>query len=69
MKLLNKTKKILELNPNVALEWGWMKGVGKDVLFLVEESFNHDRADWSGYLNDKFSWSNPSQGIKRAIRS
>jgi hypothetical protein len=57
-----------ELNPNVALEWGWMKGMGKDVLFLVEESFHHDRADWSGYLNDKFNWDSPDQGIKAAIR-
>jgi hypothetical protein len=58
-----------ELNPNVALEWGWMKGMGKDVLFLVEENFHHDRADWSGYLNDKFSWEEPDQGIKTAIQN
>jgi hypothetical protein len=24
-----------ELNPNVAVEWGFMRGLGKDVLFLV----------------------------------
>ena len=44
----------------------WM---GKDVLFLVEERFNHNRADWSGYLSDTFSWDKPEIGIETAIRN
>jgi hypothetical protein len=28
-----------ELNPNVALEWGWMRGMGKPVLYLQEKNF------------------------------
>ena len=27
-----------ELNPNVAMEWGWMRGMGKPVLYLVEDA-------------------------------
>ena len=37
-----------ELNPNVAMEWGWMRGLGKDVLFLVEkQAHKFVSADWS----------------------
>src|SRR5207244_2650331 len=34
-----------ELNPNVAMEWGWMRSMGKPVLFLLENGFSHFRAD------------------------
>jgi hypothetical protein len=30
-----------ELNPNVAMEWGWMRGMG---LYLVEKDFKSPRA-------------------------
>lgn len=56
-----------ELNPNVALEWGWMKGMGKRVFFLMEESFANGRADWQGLLSARFSWSAPAQGLRRTI--
>jgi hypothetical protein len=56
-----------ELNPNVALEWGWMKGMGKRVFFLVEEKFAHKRADWQGLLSQTFSWKAPEKGVKEAI--
>ena len=56
-----------ELNPNVALEWGWMKGMGKRVFFLVEENFAHGRADWQGLLSKTFSWGEPEKGVKEAI--
>jgi hypothetical protein len=56
-----------ELNPNVALEWGWMKGMGKRVFFLVEESFAHKRADWQGLLSHSFSWDAPEDGVREAI--
>jgi hypothetical protein len=56
-----------ELNPNVALEWGWMVGMGRQVLFLRESSFRHDRADWAGLLNNSFEWDNPQPGISNAI--
>ena len=57
-----------EMNPNVAFEWGWMKGMGKRVFYLMEESFAHNRADWSGLLSKTFSWDNPKEGIREALR-
>lgn len=56
-----------EMNPNVAFEWGWMKGMGKRVFYLMEENFAHSRADWSGLLNKTFSWDNPREGIQAAL--
>jgi hypothetical protein len=56
-----------ELNPNVAFEWGWMKGMGKRVFYLMEEEFAHARADWGGLLNKTFSWDNPVEGIRTAL--
>lgn len=56
-----------ELNPNVAMEWGWMRGMGKEVLYLVENDFEHFRADWLGLLEYRFSWDEPEDDIKQAI--
>ena len=57
----NRYKK--ELNPNVALEWGWMRAMDKDVLFLLENDFKEFRADILGFIPDKFSWEHPEQDI------
>lgn len=57
-----------ELNPNVAMEWGWMRAMGKDVLFLIEKKFNHQRADWSGLIESSFDWNYPENGIKTAVK-
>src|ERR1700752_2940242 len=43
-------KYIPELNPNVAMEWGWMRGMGRKVLYLVEKDFKKQRADWGGLI-------------------
>jgi len=56
-----------ELNPNVALEWGWMKGMGKTVFFLMEEGFAQQRADWQGFLSKTFAWETPDAGVKAAV--
>jgi hypothetical protein len=56
-----------ELNPNVALDWGWMRAMGKEVLFLVETDFKHRRADWEGFLKADFCWSHPSREIVDAV--
>lgn len=58
-----------ELNPNVTMEWGWMRGMDRNVLFLVENSFDLARADISGLIQDRFAWNNPSADIIRAIDS
>lgn len=56
-----------ELNPNVAMEWGWMRGMGKDVLFLLDNGFHHYRADFSGLQEYRFSWDDPDDDIRKAI--
>jgi len=56
-----------ELNPNVALEWGWMKGMGKPVLFLEETEFKNRRADWQGLISHSFTWANPEAEIDAAV--
>lgn len=56
-----------ELNPNVTMEWGWMRGMGKDVLYLVENTFDLDRADISGLLQDRFPWDAPEAAIDQAV--
>lgn len=56
-----------ELNPNVAMEWGWMRGLGRDILFLVDDQFSHLRADWSGLLSAPFKWDDCRPGIHAAV--
>jgi hypothetical protein len=60
-------KYLPELNPNVAMEWGWMKGMGRDVLFLREENFKHERADWKGLIDFTFNWADPAPGVEAAL--
>jgi hypothetical protein len=43
-----------EMNPNVALEYGFMKAMNRTVGLLREESFKHDRADLIGKLVKAF---------------
>ena len=56
-----------ELNPNVAMEWGWMVGMGRRVLYLVEKDFKRARADWGGLIKEEFSWDDPGEAIRRAV--
>jgi hypothetical protein len=62
-----ESKHTAELNPNVTMEWGWMRGMDRPVLFLVEQSFDKNRADLSGLINDPFDWDNPEPGIEAAV--
>lgn len=61
----NRVRK--ELNPNVAMEWGWMRGMGRNVLYLVEKKFNQPRADWDGLSESRFDWDDPVPGITAAV--
>ena len=56
-----------EINPNVAMEWGWMRALGRRVLFLMEETFSHGRADWGGLRSLEFKWEAPKPRIRKAI--
>ena len=58
-----------EMNPNVAFEWGWMRGMSKRVYYLMEEGFAHTRADWGGLVNRRFSWDTPTEGIRGALKA
>lgn len=43
-----------EMNPNVALEYGFMRALDRQVGLLREERFKHDRADFIGKLSKPF---------------
>lgn len=58
-----------ELNPNVAMEWGWMRGMGRNVLYLVEKNFKKQRADWGGLIEAPFDWDDPVPGITAAVQA
>ena len=58
-----------ELNPNVAMEWGWMRGMGRRILPLVEKDFAYIRADWGGLIESRFSWDDPVPGITAAVQA
>jgi hypothetical protein len=57
-----------ELNPNVTMEWGWMRGTERRVLFLVEKTFDKTRADLSGLTREEFDWDNPEAEIAAAVK-
>jgi hypothetical protein len=56
-----------DLNPNVAMEWGWMRASGNDVLYLLEKKYRPHRADFEGFIWEEFDWDFPEDGIKAAI--
>ena len=43
-----------ELNPNVTLEYGFMKALNRSVALLRDMNFKHDRADLTGKLAKPF---------------
>jgi len=63
-----ESKHTHELNPNVTMEWGWMRAMDRPVLFLVEKAFDRSRADLSGLINDPFDWDNPEPDIEAAVK-
>ena len=42
-----------DLNPNVAMEWGWMRAMGKPILYLVEKEAEIIPADVLSSLLDR----------------
>lgn len=56
-----------EFNPNVALEWGWMRYMRKNVLYLREQRFSKERADMMGFIADEFIWDDPEGHIPLAV--
>jgi hypothetical protein len=54
-----------KLNPNVAMEWGWMRAMEKPVLYLVEKAIPDAEipADVKGLIMSRFDWDNPPADI------
>lgn len=56
-----------KLNPNVAMEWGWMRAMNKPVLYLVEKSVTQVPADVAGLIKSRFDWDNPRADIPQLV--
>ncbi len=59
---------LTELNPNVVMEWGWMRSMRKPVLFLLEQGFTRLRADLTGLIQAPFDWDDPAPGVSSAVQ-
>jgi hypothetical protein len=55
------------INPNVAMEWGWMRSSRKNVLYLLEKKFENRKADFEGFLYADFSWDFPEEDVAAAV--
>ena len=58
-----------ELNPNVAMEWGWMRALKREVLYLVEKDFGEERADVLGFGKKTFDWAAPKDTIPPLVKA
>jgi hypothetical protein len=56
-----------KLNPNVAMEWGWMRAMRKPVLFLVERTMAVGPVDVAGLIKGQFDWLAPEVDIPKLI--
>lgn len=56
-----------KLNPNVAMEWGWMRAMRKPVLYLVENTVTVVPADVAGLIKSRFDWQNPQADIPSLV--
>jgi nucleoside 2-deoxyribosyltransferase len=56
-----------EFNPNVALEYGFMNAIGREVILFIEETFKHRRADIMSTLGKEFNWSASPKTMKKSI--
>jgi hypothetical protein len=65
---IQESRYLPETNPNVAMEWGWMQGMGRTVISLREQQFK-ERADWFGRIHGAFDWDAPDAEIQAAIRT
>jgi hypothetical protein len=58
-----------ELNPNVMLEYGFMRAMNRRVALLRDVNFKHDRADLTGKLARPFEIDKSSVLRKASLRS
>lgn len=60
--LENQSKQ--EFNPNVAIEYGYMRALNKRALLLADKKFPKDRADIVGKLRSTFDMDKPESTIR-----
>lgn len=56
-----------ELNPNVALEYGFMKALNRQVALLRDIGFKHDRADLTGKLSLPFEIDESKKLVRKSL--
>lgn len=56
------------LNPNVAMEWGFMRAFRKPVTYLVEKGVKAVPADVAGLIQSRFDWANPAGDILAIVK-
>ncbi len=56
-----------EMNPNVALEYGFMRALNKPSLMLVDREFDHLRSDLAGTVYETFDLSDIAGTVGPAI--
>ena len=56
-----------EYNPNVSIEYGFMRAFGKSVLLLADKDFPKLPADVSGKLREPFDTNDVSNSINQAV--
>jgi hypothetical protein len=56
-----------EFNPNVAMEYGFMRGINKPALLLVDKGFRNIRPDIVGTLRETFDILDVENTIRRPI--
>lgn len=64
--VLEDTSK-MEFNPNVAIEYGFMRALDRRVLLLADKNFPKDRADIVGKLREDFDINQPKLTIRDPI--
>jgi len=56
-----------KLNPNVAMEWGWMRAMRRPVTYLVEKGVTVVPADVAGLIQSRFDWLDPQADIPQLV--
>lgn len=55
-----------EFNLKVAMEFGFMKALGREVILLKDRNFQHVRADILGHLRSEFDFSS-EESMKTSV--
>jgi hypothetical protein len=64
---LGKLRSYVESESTKAIEWGWLRAMGRQVLYFRESGFSREQADMMGLIADQFDWNEPEKHIPDAI--